>query len=275
MSYKSLLLLLDDGKSNADRVNAAIEIAKSHEAHLTAVALESLKPQYMIATDDAKVKTECICMANSLVDEFKRHVNHAGISFDAFTISGNADATASKMAHFGRNADLIILPQPGQDSRNYSQMLAFSEEVMLYSGRPILFIPYIGAKRVSFQKAMISYDGTPAATRAIHDAIPLLRRLDLSTILVVESRKQLENKSDVQTDALSLHLDRHGVNNQVSRVSPGSSLVPVVIHNELVNRDIDLLIVGGYGTPSLRQKIFGSVTRKLLETMLVPVLMAH
>ncbi len=275
MSYKSILLLLDDGKSNTDRVNIAINMAQSHGAHLTGVALQSLKPQYMVATDEAKVITESICMASSLVDEFTRNAESAGVNFDAFTIPGNADASASKMAHHGRNSDLIILPQPSQDSRNYSRMLSFSEEVMLYSGRPVLFIPYIGAKRVPFKKSMISYDGTPAATRAIHDAIPILKRVDETTILVVESKKQLESKSDVQTEALSMHLGRHGIENQVSRASPGLSLVPAVIQNELVNRDIDMLVIGGYGTPSLRQKILGSVTRKLLEAMLVPVLMAH
>jgi len=33
VSYKSILLLLDDGKSNADRINTAITIAKTHNAH--------------------------------------------------------------------------------------------------------------------------------------------------------------------------------------------------------------------------------------------------
>lgn len=275
MSYKSILVLLDDGKSNADRTNAAIALAQTHGAHLTGVALETLKPETLDATDEATVAAESVRLADGLVEQFRARADEAGISFDAVTVPGDADASANKMAHHGRNSDLIILPQPNPDSRNFSRMLSFSEEVMLYSGRPILFMPYIGANRIPFKRAMISYDGTPAATRAIHDAIPMLKKADTTTILVVESKKQLESKSDVQTEALSRHLERHEVHNQVARVSPGSMLVPAVIQNELTNRDIDVLVIGGYGTPSLRQKILGSVTRNLLETMLVPVLMAH
>jgi len=275
MSYKSILVLLDDGKSNADRTDAAIELAQSHGAFLTAAALETLKPEDLDAVDEATVIAESMRKANSLVAEFREKADGAGIEFDAITVPGDVDLSANKMAHHGRNADLVILPQPNPDSRNFSRMLSFSEEVMLYSGRPILFMPYVGAKRIPFKQAMISYDGTPAATRAIHDAIPLLRMNENTEILVVESKKQLESKSDVQTDALSKHLERHGIRNHVARVSPGSSSVPTVIQNEVTNRNIDVLVIGGYGTPSLRQKILGSVTRNLLETMLVPVLMAH
>ena len=60
MSYKSILLLLDDGKSNADRINTAITISKTHNAHLTAVSLESLKPHYMITTNEIQIQAECI-----------------------------------------------------------------------------------------------------------------------------------------------------------------------------------------------------------------------
>jgi len=67
-------------------------------------------------------------------------------------------------------------------------------------------------------KAMISYDGTPASARAIHDAIPLLKRAKETTVLIVESQKQKESKSDVQTDELAKHLGHHG--NSISGRKP-------------------------------------------------------
>lgn len=275
MSYKSILVFLDDSKSNTDRVNVATAMAKSHGAHLTGAALETLIPETLDFSDEAVAERESKRMAESLVADFRVKAGDTGLDFDAITLPGSADISANKMAHYGRNVDLIILPQPDPDSRNYSRMLSFAEEIMLYSGRPILFIPYIGANRIPFKKAMISYDGTPAVTRAIHDAIPILKRTEDVTILVVESKKQLESKSDVQTDALSRHLARHGIHAHIARVSPGSNLVPTVVQNEIASRDIDVLVIGGYGTPGLRQKILGSVTRNLLGSMLVPMLMAH
>jgi nucleotide-binding universal stress UspA family protein len=51
--------------------------------------------------------------------------------------------------------------------------------------------------------------------------------------------------------------------------------VPDIIQNEVVENDLDLLVMGGYGTPNLQQKIFGGVTRTILSSMVVPVLMSH
>jgi len=58
-------------------------------------------------------------------------------------------------------------------------------------------------------------------------------------------------------------------------VSSGSFDVQTVILNEIAENDIDILIMGGYGTPSLKQKIFGGVTKSLLSSMIIPVVMSH
>ncbi|MBC8510021.1 MAG: universal stress protein, partial [Chloroflexi bacterium] len=51
--------------------------------------------------------------------------------------------------------------------------------------------------------------------------------------------------------------------------------VPSVILNQIADNDIDLLVMGGYGTPTLKQKVFGGVSLSLLSSMLVPVVMSH
>jgi len=275
VSYKSILVYLDDGKSNFDRVDVAMQLALSHGAHLTGVSLLTLKPESLNTSSDKVTALESRRMAESLVESFANRAGAANISFDTMVIGGNSDESASGMAHHGRNADLIILAQPNPDSRNFTRMLDLSEEVILYSGRPILFVPYIGANRIPFKKALISWDGTPAATRAAYDAIPILKMTDEVTVLVVQSKKQLESKRDVQAEALSQSLKRHEIHAHVEKVLPGSSNVASIILNEVSQHDIDVLVMGGYGTPKLRQKILGGVTRSLLSAMLIPVLMAH
>jgi nucleotide-binding universal stress UspA family protein len=53
----------------------------------------------------------------------------------------------------------------------------------------------------------------------------------------------------------------------------------VEIGNQLLSRaaDIsaDLIVMGGYGHSRLRELVLGGATRTLLESMTVPVLMAH
>ena len=42
MQYKNILVYLDRGKSNLERVNSALAIAKSHHATLTGVVVNAL-----------------------------------------------------------------------------------------------------------------------------------------------------------------------------------------------------------------------------------------
>jgi nucleotide-binding universal stress UspA family protein len=275
MSFKSLLVFLDEGKSNADRVDAAIQIAKTHDAHLTGVSFGGLLPEALRSDNDNVIELKCKRLSERLIDEFKNTVEKTSLKYDSYIIPGNSDDSANSFAHHGRNADLIILAQPDPDSRNYKRMLNLSEETMLLSGRPIMFMPYIGANKIPFRKALISWDGTPAATRATYDSIPLLRLCEEVTILVVHSKKQVASKKDVQAEDLSVQLARHGITAKVLEVSPGDAYVASVILNEVSHLDIDLLIMGGYGTPTLKQKIMGGVTSSLLSTMLTPVVMSH
>ena len=85
----------------------------------------------------------------------------------------------------------------------------------------------------------------------------------------------MASKKDVQAENLSVQLARHDITAKVLEVSPGDAYVASVILNEVSHLDIDLLIMGGYGTPTLKQKIMGGVTSSLLSTMLTPVVMTH
>lgn len=275
LSIRDILLFLDDGRSNADRINAAIYLAITHDARLTAAALASLKPRHArVETDDAIARMG-ERLAQQLVDDFSRVAQQAELKADTIIIYGDAHTSANKMAHYARNADLVMLHQPNPARDNFERLQEFAQQILLLSGRPVFFMPYIGASNIPFRKMMIAWDGTPAASRAVHDAIPLLARAEEVVILVVESQKQKHRKKDVLVTGLAKHLENHDVQTRTLLINPGKNNVPTVILNQIVDNEIDLLVIGGYGTPTLKQKIFGGVTQSLLSSMVVPVIMSH
>lgn len=276
MSIRDILLFLDDGKSNADRTEAAIYLAKTHNAKLTATALASLKPRHAkVDTDDAIARMG-ERLAEKLVEDFMAATELAGLAaVSTIIIYGDAHASANKMAHYARNSDLVMLHQPNPKRDNFPRLQEFAQQVLLLSGRPVFFMPYIGCKKIRFERIMIAWDGTPAASRAVHDSVPLLVRAKDVIILVVESQKQKHRKKDVQVSGLIDHLANHDVKARTLLVNPGKNKVPTVILNNMADHDIDLLVMGGYGTPTLKQKIFGGVSQSLLSSMIVPVVMSH
>ena len=275
MQIKDILVYLDDGVSNVERVKAAFALAKSNKARLTGVTLAAVKPAHLKVKNAKALKKMSEQQAEERVAEFSQLAQKEGITVDSRVVHGDEAVAARKMAQFSRNFDLVMLRQANPNKDNFSIIKEVSEQVILLSGRPVFFMPYIGSHRMPCQKAMIAWDGTPAATRAVHDAIPLLKQMDKVIVLVVKQGKKKTAKGELMVDDTVNHLKRHKVNAKVKRINAGTFDVPTVILNEIAENDIDLLVMGGYGKPSIRQKFFGGVTRTLLSSMIVPVLMSH
>lgn len=275
MSYKDVLLYLDDGASNPQRIETALRLARTHGARLTGVSLSASIPKHL-KVKDAKTR---LGLARDAAEKraavFERVAGEAGVEADSLVIDGDASDAARRLAQCLRNYDLALLRQANPKSRNLDLMEKVAEQAILLGGRPILFIPYIGTHRSPCERAFVAWDGTPAATRAVHDAIPLLRTIDDVVLLVVQEGKPKTRRGELLCEGMVAHLGRHGIQARVLRTHTGSFDVPTVILNQIAENDADLLVMGGYGTPSLKQKIFGGVTRTLLSSMIVPVFMSH
>ena len=110
--------------------------------------------------------------------------------------------------------------------------------------------------------------------RAVHDALPLLRRALKVHLVCLERSSDVQHLSRRQLDDAGHWLVRHGV--------------PVVQHHELIRGDVgaallarigelgaDLVVMGGYGHSRVSEFLLGGVTRRLLAQMPVPVLLSH
>lgn len=275
MQLKDILVYLDDGASNTERVKTAIALAKLHKARLTAITLAAIKPAHLKVSDKKAIRNISKQLAEQRVADFASLAKGKKIQVETQVIYGKPSVAARKMAQFSRNFDLLILRQANPKKDDFAIIKEISEQAILLSGRPIFFMPYIGAHRIPCKKAMIAWDGTPTATRAVHNALPLIKGIKKVIILVVKEGKKKTAKGELLANDLAKHLQRHGVNAKVKRVNAGTFDVPTVILNEIAENDIDLLVMGGYGTPSLQQKIFGGVTQTLLTSMIIPVVMSH
>jgi nucleotide-binding universal stress UspA family protein len=279
MQYKNILVYLDQGASNKERVNTAIAIAIAHSAQLTGVVVNAL-PNFSILSrlgigkDDALMEQARVD-AQVAIERFELQTDKASIEADTRVIECLEGKAPEKLARMARIFDLSIMRQANPDKPNAAFIAELSEEVMFSSGRPVFFMPYIGAHNIPCKTGLIAWDGSKAATRAIHDALPILEMMDKVTILIVDADK-IEHYTDLKPgEALSRHLSAHGINNEVSRIPKGEASTSTIILNELSDTGADLLVMGGYGTPKLREIMLGGVTRTLFECMTVPVFMSH
>lgn len=279
MQYKDILVYLDQGDSNAARIKAAIDMAVTFGGRLTGVVVNPLPTRNMsqrLGFDQGgELLRNLREEADAVLKEFESVTAEQNVEFTTRIIECREAEAPVKLARLARNFDINILRQANPDRPNAEFVTELSEEVLFSSGRPVFFMPYIGAHAIPCRKGVIAWNGSAAATRAVHDAMPLLERMEEVTILIVDP-DDMQDDTDAQPgEDLSIHLSGHEINNRIARGYGGDSPTTSVILNHVFETDADILIMGGYGTPKLREVILGGVTRSVLESMTVPVVMSH
>jgi len=280
MSWKNLLVQVDGGRQSGDRIDTAIALAQRFEAHLTGLVVvdEPTLPGYVMARIPAAAwearRQERRRKAERLLEQFRATAERAGVNVDSrldFAVDGDV---ARVLPIHARHADLTVLgqhdPEDGQAGGNL-----LIGDVALSCGRPILVIPFIGAGATLGERILVAWDGGREATRAVNDALPLLKRAAKVTVVTVNPGMRPGRHGSVAGADISLHLARHGVNVEVQSLEVRDIGIGDAILSRLSDISADLLVMGAYGRSRLRETLLGGVTHHILATMTVPVLMSH
>jgi len=280
MSYKDLLVHVDESKACAKRIEAAIGLAAAHEAHLTAVCVRAEPPALAYATVQLPqevlqaLSREATERAEGALERFADAARRAGIAYETRMDRGVDVDLPETLALHARHADLIVVGQVDEDDPAVRSR-GLPEEVTLNSGRPTLVVPYIGAAATIGERVMVAWNASREAARAIGDAMPLLERAKVVTVVSVNARPDALGHGEDPGADIGAHLARHGLKVEVERLEARDIDVPNAILSRLADAGSDLLVMGCYGHSRLREMVLGGVTRTILGEMTVPVLMAH
>lgn len=279
MQYKDILVFLDNGDSNASRVETAIALASANDARLVGIAYDIDVPRHIASLIPGfsleQQRTASRLISQNLVDQFSERTKDAGITSETTIMKCRGSKAAAKLAAFARNFDLSVLRQAHLRDKNSEWDAAVSEEVLISSGRPVLYIPYVGTQLTLPKKALIAWNCSRTSTRAIHDAIPMLKMTDKTTVLISDADPKMVEKMTRRCQVMVDHLKRHGINAEIVFASSKGNDTASTILNTLVDTGSDLLVMGGYGSSRLREHILGGVTKTILESMTTPVCMSN
>jgi nucleotide-binding universal stress UspA family protein len=276
VTYKTILVHVDSGPRAALRVNIASQLARKFEAHLIglhALTVVALPPYARVEGGNAIAEYQERAnaeLARRGEQTFKRGVEAAGLASSEWRAT--RDNAGSAVPLHARYADLVVVGQPNESDASGVEY-DFVERLLLSAGRPLLAIPYAGDFPMIGKRALIAWNTSREATRAVTDAIPLLR--EAQQVHVVAFNPRGAAHGDVPGADIGLFLARHGIKVSVSQ----QTAEDVDVGNQLLSRaadlGIDLIVMGGYGHSRTRELILGGVTRTIIQSMTVPVLMSH
>jgi nucleotide-binding universal stress UspA family protein len=181
-----------------------------------------------------------------------------------------AQDIADLAARQARTADTFVALRPN-GSMDPERLV---EGVLFGSGRHLYLFPETERPKITFDRVVVAWNGSRESARAMAEAMPFLQKAKAVTIAVITDKDVAEQDALVGSDAVS-HLKHHGVDAVLHRIKGRNSDIGAVLMAEAERKRADLVVMGGYGHPRLREWLLGGVTYTLLHQSPTPLLIAH
>ena len=274
---RSLLVHLDGTAHGEPRLRVAGELARRFGSHVTAL-FATTPPLLAIPYGDAGGAA----IAQVLFD---LQATWRGRAFAAFEAAGlGAGATWAELgptaaipgvAGQALYADLTVLGQYDPDAHDHVLPSDFVSSVVIASGRPALVLPSAVPPGEIGRKVMLAWKPTPSSARALAASLPLLRLAQEVTVLGYGYGPAPADVQGVPLD-VERYLRLHGVQAHLQHYGeePKGDLGELLL-SRAADLDADLLVMGCYGHSRARELVLGGVTRTVLRSMTLPVLMSH
>jgi nucleotide-binding universal stress UspA family protein len=279
MNLRSILLLLDDSPLCAGRTRFALALARAHGSHLVGLAPTGFA-EFPVTIDGAAALVEYAEIASQALREragkaaqaFRDASATSGLSVE--TIVEEAAQAPSIVAH-AHGADLVVMSQPDPSASGHGPARRLVEDVVFQAARPTLLIPYAGRFEPTTGKAMVAWDDSREAARALADSLPLLRRFGAVQLVAWNESDEDDAALRARLDAVCRWLARHEIE-ATARVEarPVAEIADAML-SRAADFEADLIVMGAYGHARWTERVLGGATRGILTSMTVPVLMSH
>jgi nucleotide-binding universal stress UspA family protein len=275
MSYATLLVHLECGRSNERLLQVAGALAQQMNARVVGVAAcRPLQVNYgdgfvtgdLLESDRREIDLEFKEARREFDDALESH--GAQLVWRPAVVYG---ALSDHLAGEARCADLIVTGAGGSAIFNATRRADLGE-LVLQAGRPVLVVPPT-AGPLLLDRALIAWKDSREARRAALDALPLLQKASAVAVAEVAPEAELPAARE-RVAEVSRWLDGHGVKAEAMAV-PRRGEDAARIEGLAREWRADVLVAGAYGHSRLREWVLGGVTRDLLLSPTRCVLVSH
>ena len=267
---KNILLHIHDDDEHGTRLAVALDIARQTNGHLSCL---QVTPVEAFGGDPYGGLFGMAALIDTIHDQDKalriateQRLAGAGVAWDWRCFDGNVVETLIEQALL---ADVVVLSQPST-SRRGRPPAAIVGDVVLYTRCPVLMVPQ-GQRTLDLEgPAVIAWNGSAEAAHALRLAMPVLKAT--AGVHIVEVS---DEASSVPASEAAQWLSRHGIAADVHEWPAKGRRISVALLHAAGELGATFMVMGAYGHSRLRETVLGGVTRELIATSTVPLLMAH
>ena len=276
----SLGLISNSDSEPATAVRYALELTGCARAHLSVrlrvPPLIVPTPGYAIHSGAAQM---LVMLEQEDVDQRERAEQTAamiqmeaeklGATATVEVLSAAYDPLTPHLIQMARVSDICIMTAPSYAEPQQRDIVL---DMLLGSGVPLLLVPTLWKKQGPPRRAVVAWDGSACAARAVRDALPLLARTDSVEVLSVLGEKDIGAEAGSH---IARHLARHCREVVVKVLPVGQSGVAATLQERAMLTEADMIVMGGYGHSRLREFVLGGATRDTLARTDIPTLLSH
>lgn len=278
VAIKDLLVAYQGDKGSQNALKFGLQMARKYGAVLTGVHVhtsdqfEARTRQWIPESVLETMRQAEQAAVKEIEKSFRSVVAEAGggIEHEWIAVEGPPSLILARMSRY---FDILITGQFEGAIRHGGRALQ-PEDLIRRSGKPMIIVPQDYPVRPFREEAVVAWDGSLSAARALSDAMQILetkRSLDVVTVEDEEDRAAFPWLGD--HDIIE-HLGRHGI---AAKRTPLKSRggVGAAILEHCAASDPDVLVMGAFGRAKLGAILFGGVSTHILANQTVPVLMSH
>lgn len=280
MAIKDLLVAYQGDDSSRTALVFALQMARKYGAAVTGVHVrvpneDTARIQSWIPKEVAEILRNAEEEAVQAIERtFRSVVAEAGegVACEWMASSGNPSLVLARMSRY---YDILLTGQFEGAIRHGGRALQ-PEDLIRRSGKPMIIVPHGYRVRPFKEEAVVAWDGSASAARALTDAMQILETKKKLSIVTVESGAgEAERIPPLRDHDIVAHLRRHGIEAEAVTLERQGGGVGRTILEYCARTDPDVLVMGAFGRAKFGALLFGSVSQSILENQTVPVLMSH
>lgn len=271
--FKTILFHVHDDDAVMDRLQAALAIARAFAAHLRCIHVIPIEAYSVVDTYGGTF------VSGEIVEAFEQEANDLRMSIEQLlrkedvswtyeTVTGDVATTLIQRASL---ADLVIAVREPRQLHYGGDTVTLLGDLLAQVRTPVLIIGDGQPHFDPFGPAVIAWNGSYEAANAVRMAVPLLRLA--STVSVIAFSE--EARTMFPSTDLVHYLSRHGIPAELEVQTAPAAGLSFALTGYAQRKGAAYMVMGGYSHSRAGEFLFGGVTRTLLKSCQIPLLVAR
>jgi nucleotide-binding universal stress UspA family protein len=277
MTYKTILLVIGANEHEND-LTAAADLCAAADAHLSVLLVKLAAPPPIgdyaaMSVAWLDERAEDIQHLDGAVERARATLKSLGISFEANGIYCETAWAGDDVGSRARYADITLIGASLPLDAPLRERAI--DGALFYSARPVLLATNRQSITLRPKKILLAWNSTVESARAAREALELMESAEEVNVVLVDPTAALARNGEEPGADIATYLARHGIKVTVDRLPSAGRRVEEVLNQHAIDTSADLIVMGAYGHTRLRERIFGGVTKAMIEAPMVPVLMVR